>query len=446
MQDKAGEELRATPEPELTLPKWINEDPEAGAKGKLLYLEEWAKKSKFIKPSDVVISIVMIALGVFFWIAGLSLILMDPTLDNIIGSLLIIIFSSPFVLGGKFAYTEQIRHRPFCIYENGYTETFVSKEMALLQQERFIPWAEIVRVELETESIATGIIEHNFRIVRKSDDFAILNNYILSDPLVVHRLMKSFIPQKMDEELSSLFLEGPPFRKDNSDKIFFSIFEAFIIHFVLFFPIYINALTSSHIHNLIYDPFDFKIFILVVFSQLTALSFWYLVVGHSDLEQQIGLIKYRSKFSETGITIPRTVIGRCTKNVRSLIPWQNISAVRLKLDPQYYSHEAEMELSSSERFRIPISIYEQMGSVQEYEKRGTDYFRKDPAVPSEPIIQWNKLKLFLFSIPFWLPLMMNFGQEETSSIFLGFFVIFIIGLFSAGIIESIRISKWNKEK
>jgi len=444
MRDKTREEMIATPEPELTLPKWINEDPEAGAKGKLLYVEEWALRGRYQEFFLFGISILLMAIGVSSYVVGISLVVLDFSMNNIIGAIIIVIMSSIPAFMGWLGYSDQRRCRPFCIYEKGYTVHYVPQEEANLQQERFIPWAEVERVELETESIATGITEHNFKIVQTNDDYIVVNNYILSDPLFVLRFMRSVIPEKMDDKMSSSFLEDPPFRKDNSDKIFFSVFGAFIIHFVLFFPAYINAISSSHIQDLIFNSFDFKTFILVVFTQLAALSFWYLIVGHKDLEQQIGLIKYRAKFNEAGIKITRTVIGRCTKNVQALIPWQNISVVRLKLDPQYYSQEAEIELSSSERFRIPISIYEQMGSVQEYEKRGTDYFRKDPIVLSEPIIRWNKLKLLLFSLPFWLPIMMNFGQDETSLIFLTFIILFIVGLISAAIVESIRISKWNK--
>ncbi len=128
--------------------------------------------------------------------------------------------------------------------------------------------------------------------------------------------------------------------------------------------------------------------------------------------------------------IKKSVLGRCIKNIREVIPWEEIVSVRLKLDNEFYFHEAEMELSSGERFRIPIGIYKQMNSVSHFQKQGSDYVRNIPGDETEPVIRWNRFKLIIFSLPFWSPLLFsNISKLMVGLVVLGFIFCFLFFVF-----------------
>ncbi len=261
--DKKDMKMQTTDgKPLLTLPKWLKPDPTAGEKGRILYIEEWGHKSRYIDRAEIVISVLLMSFGVIFTISGIYLIITATALSDAIP--IVFIISIPAALGhiGKLAYSESFRNRPFTIYENGYSMPFAPKDEGSLNQEYFIPWSHVVNVELCHRHIHKNINEFWISIHRKDIEKASLHEKNLTDPLQVVLLLRELIPDKIDPKLNDGFITAPPFRENPIKDGYYRTFWNFQDSTILLLLLFISAMTLPILHDILMGTADLDGFFL----------------------------------------------------------------------------------------------------------------------------------------------------------------------------------------
>ena len=387
----------------LTLPPWFKANNSSGERGKLLYLEEWGKKRKFedwttiiMGPIFIIIGIAMAALPIislyFGWLSG--------SVDDIIMGFL---FMEGVGFAILFIFFNDVKTKvcfmPFAIYENGFTLTTVPWKQGWRRRETFVPWTRLESATLEELPMYTVV----FRIMKLKYD---ANKELklenvgrgrknLTDPFEVMKLFKSYVPEKMNKAFD-VFLGDENERQILRDPLLDEKPDSewlIGLGFLVFISFGIGTLLEKVVSG--EKSPAFLIIILSIFFPIAAFLF-YLFVVFSDRATQRSIIKEKAAFTTTGITIPKTFYGRHIKNIRSIIPWNEIRAVRMKLNSTIYYHEAEFETVSGEKYRIPYKIYEKLEERLDFKKEEWDYFNTAPASSSTPLESWNHRGLAAF--------------------------------------------------
>jgi len=386
-----------------TLSSWFKADNSSGDRGKLLYLEEWGKKRKFedwttiiMGPIFIIIGITMAALPIislyFGWLSG--------SVDDII---MVFLFMEGVGFAILFIFFNDVKTKvcfmPFAIYENGFTLTTVPWRQGWRRQETFIPWTRLESAVLEELPMYNFV----FRIMKlkyDGDKELKLENVgsgrkNLTDPFEVMKLFKRFVPGKMnkafdvflgDENERQIIRDPLPNEKPDRDWLI-------VLGFLVFISFGIGTLLEKVVSG--EKSPAFLIIILSLFFPIAAVLF-YLFVLLSDRGTQRSFIKEKASFTTTGITIPKTFYGRHIKNIRSIIPWNEIRAVRMKLNSTIYYHEAEFETVGGEKYKIPYKIYEKLEERSDFRKKEWDYLNTAPTSTSAPLESWNHRGLAAF--------------------------------------------------
>ena len=374
----------------ITLPSWFKPDKSAWKKGKLLYLEEWAKERKFKDRSDVIMGPVLILMGLMVVAIGLAgLTTGDMTVVLLFGGIGTVVSLMGF---GMFKF--EVQTMPFAVYESGFTLTTVPLKQGWQRQERFIPWTRLESVSLEETSMY-NVAFRSMKLKYGVDKEQELGYGSLTDPFEVMKLFKMYVPEKMNKAFT-VYVGDENERKIINDPFHGKSSKSdWVIPLgVVFFMSFITGSLLSDVVSGEKNQWSL-LFILPVFL-VPAAIFTYMSIGMLDRRTQRDLIEKKATFTSGGITIPKTFFGKHIKHIRGTIPWKETKAVRMKLEPTFYYHEAEFETIASEKYRIPYKIYEKMGEKSDFHKEEWAYLNTTPSSSSAPLERWNPRGLAVF--------------------------------------------------
>jgi len=126
------------------LPKWITPDPRWGDKGKVMYIEKWARDRWYPR----LIHLVGVV-GYFFVFIGILVVLGFFVRPLDLEDIFVLTFFSLFFLMLLVIMEIELLTMPFTIYEEGVTRREAGILDAILRRERFIHWSEIKDVEVK---------------------------------------------------------------------------------------------------------------------------------------------------------------------------------------------------------------------------------------------------------------------------------------------------------
>jgi len=116
------------------------------AAGELLYEPRWAHR-RILGWEVVVAGVASICLGIASLGPTISLLRIGSQLDLFLAPSMLLLFFS----FGVYLITYELRHMPFRVYENGFTEILVSLGEGLSRRERVIPKERIVALKQTME-------------------------------------------------------------------------------------------------------------------------------------------------------------------------------------------------------------------------------------------------------------------------------------------------------
>ena len=386
---------------DLKLPWWIIPDQGAGGKGKLLYIEEWGQRQMFRDRSDV--------FG-FWFIGSMSIMLFLLTIRAALDGLwLLSLFLGTicFILFGTHRKSIQLKkmfNMPFALYENGFTTVGASPLHIIVRRERFIPWTWLNETIAPKPGNVIALIYSDRSPGRKPPHVKnmVLRHPELNDPFRVMRLLRQCVPDKTNDSIL-LYLDENETREEyqgGSDPTFgVRLARWMIVPFLVLFPL-ISA--ASLLVVLIGKPS--AAYVIVVWEFLFIVIFRLLVMTADEYEQRI-LVQCEAACSPDGIVIRPSRYGTRIKHVRTHILWSEIAVVRLKLEPQEYRFEGEIETVRGERWRVPYAVYETMRKIPGFKKREYDYFSAAPAPRCDPVVRWDPLRTLRLVLLYHLPVL-----------------------------------------
>lgn len=376
-------------------------DPAMRGRGNLLYMEEWGRRSRFKSRMYAVVGGVMlltgpIGIGIGMY-SMISIINRGGTLLSAVlsvATLIYLIIGIIFIISGYFTFSKVIQHRPFKVYTRGFTLPMVSPLYGFLQKDIFIEWERVNKVLLKKpgkygEGKYAIVIEYDLgRVVELNDDN-------LSDPLKVIKLMKKYIPEKMTKNLKKLTskkvkIKGAEYWLEPQYRWMAPVFVIFLLVIISF-----GQLRTPPGEGAL--PLQYEmLFNLILMIIILILSWQAVNLERDDNDEKIyNEVEARKE----GIKMPSTLYGKMIRNVRKIVPYDDVKRVNLKLCPERYTHECEVVFFSGEKYRMPISVYKKVSKRSDFTKKGQDYINISPIKMGEPVsvIDYRKV-MFLTMI------------------------------------------------
>lgn len=397
-------------------------------RGQLLYQEDWSKKRRFQEPADyyfglfiMIMGCIVIALGIIF--------LFTPEWNPLLSPLLFIM-GIILVWGGKWLFSNQIKKMPFKIYEKGFTTIETSPDEKRNHEGEFVSWNRVNRVKLEDQSIMTM----NTKIIRIVYDFLKYNRLdldysTLSDPFEVMMIFREHIPEKMDEKFNNYYgtqneqreIKRPlPIKPDRYEWIGFYFCLLFIAG-ILGYGLSMMTITTSAIIASIFVVCFFGGAFIVLFKGS---------LSNADKNQR-EMIRANARATETGIVLTRIFPSHLIFRFQQEVPYSEIKIIRMKLDPIFYSHEAQFETFHGERYLVPYSIYKTISKRSDFIAGDFSYKNITSFKSAEPVIALNKIGLGLLFVILFSPIFIGLrspsGLLDTFSYYFRIlFLLFII--------------------
>jgi len=400
MEPENDEKPTGPDEPELTLPKWIRPYPDAKRRGKLLYIDEWARKRKYQNVGEYWTGVVQLISG--FAIFLVSIFTLDPY-NFAIGSMALIIF---MLFGFTEDYRIQTTMMPFTIYEHGMTLNLVPIEAGWKRQEIFVPWEEIESVDLFQSNSKRSI-----RIFTQRDENEPLIILPTSDPLRIMELLDEHIPAIVDglfDPYIGPIDEGswiPDPLPDRFRNYMWLKWYITVNLFLLFAGIWFFACITAA------DPIPFCPVALISFVPCAMIL--YLAVFPYDDEAQTLLMRKRAFPSDDGLHLPRTPFSAWIKGFRKLIPWSEIYKVTYALDPEYLFHDCEVVTCRGDRLRVPFSVYTWVGTHPDFGKEHGMYLNAHHFGLATPLRKFRTsgymIIVMMILLPFLVPTMIKYS-------------------------------------
>jgi len=337
-----------TDEPELKLPNWIKPDPEAGEKGKLLYIEEWAMKRKFFEPHNFIMGLTIFAIGIAIPVVwGIN----DGifSLKRFCGSSVFALFP---VLIGVWMTIDLYKRFPLCIYQHGFSLTEIPATIAIVRKEVFVPWKQLDRIELiqvvndERMTVTKFVYGGEKELwVPTDEEF---------DTMELFKVLSRVIPKKVDSKIAKLIdfndqLQIP----EHVEKPIGLFGELPILLLQLSFVFVTLMMLHSYFSS--GETTIFLLFSIVFFSFPYIMM--YAFVNDPSFHDLNVLIKCDAQLQEDRIQFGRTIQSKILNTVYNHIPLDEIHTVRLKLRNLLYDHIGQIETSSGEKFLVPIELY-----------------------------------------------------------------------------------------
>jgi parallel beta-helix repeat protein len=356
-------------------------------RGRLLYQEEWSKKHRFKNRDDIFAGALLVFAGLSVLGLGIySLIRSYPDISIAEGPVFII-FGVFMLLYGSGVLVKELKNMPFEVYEKGFTLPTVPFRAGLRRRDIFINWTRLKRASLgRFEMYNVGL--RNIKLIYDEDKELDLDAYIITDPFEVIKALDKYVPEKMEENFR--IYTG----KEDERKVIKPFIPMKASEFTWLMPfsvlIFISILTGYIMPSILVSKNGIiaLIMILSIMVPVAVAMFWIMTLV--DKNNQQSRIHFEARATSSGIEFPRTVLGRIIRKTRSIIPYDEVKIVRMKLDPVFYSHEAEFETAAGERFRAPFGIYEKVSQIEGFELKDYDYINKFQKSSKGPIIAWNR--------------------------------------------------------
>ncbi|MCD6383242.1 MAG: hypothetical protein J7L88_02120 [Thermoplasmata archaeon] len=363
-------------------------------KGRLLFIEEWAKKKKYKDGSKVFMGLVVMVMGVILIAMALWILATEGVSSASSLSFLIII--GFVVIGMGFAlFSSEVKRVPFKIYENGFTLPNVDLRKGMRREGVFIPWSRLHKATLETVSLY-GVGLKKIKLVYDGNESIVLDD--IEDPFRVIKLLKRLVPEKLD----STFKVYVGSKKERA-VVMSPVPLKPSLHRV-YMPYFMGIFMLVMIGSVLDVKMMFSVIGVIIIAVFSGTAFIMLYMAYTLEESEFrDLIRYRASATKRGIEIPTTFVSRHLKRVREYIPYDEVKVVRMKLHPLFLSHEAEFETMAGERYLVPFSVYMKVSKMKNFRLRGYDYVNtslgksRGPVVTSTP---WRTLLFFLFPYAF----------------------------------------------
>jgi len=370
---------------------------EDSPKGRLFFIEEWAKKKKYKDAANVFMGIVVVIMGLI--VIAMALWMMTEGEESSATGVLFL-FTIGFVVAGLgFAiFAGGVKRAPFKIYENGFTLPNVDLKKGLWREEVFIPWSRLQKATIDTVSLH-GVGLRRIKLVYDDNKSISLDD--IEDPFRVIKLLKRLVPEKLDSTFKvyvgskkeRAVVVSPVPLKPSLHRVYMPYFMGVFMLVVLG-----AVLEPKMLHSLV------GIILLTVLLSVALFMFY---MAYSSVKDELmDLIRYRARATERGIEIPTTFVIGHLRRVRRYVPYDEVKAVRMKLHPFFLSHEAEFETVAGERYLVPFSVYEKVSKMKNFRRKGYDYFNTTPAKSRGAIVASVPWRTALFFIlPFTLLLL-----------------------------------------
>jgi len=380
----------------LTLPRWFKPDRSAEVKGSLKYLEAWGMK----RPINNYLPLGLVFLIFIIAVAGMIMSVRMLLLDGEPFGVALILMMVFLMFTGKIVLHD-VLWMPFCIYENGFTLVTTPWKKAIRREEVFISWQRLNRVILHDAEFKNEI-RHYINFKYDNYKYGGLGHSSLKDPLAAINLLHQYVPDKMNDDFK-VYLTDESMRKIITKKSPYKSGGFFLKLFTLFVLTLLSITFAGTINKLLAGDIIFFLTggIMILFF---IIIFFYMLVGIIEKFHQQELIQEKARFINSGISFPITGLGDFIKRTDNIIPWENIKEVNLKLKSTYYYHEAEIETTAGEKYRIPYEIFKQMDELSSFVKHGDKYVNIKSVVSAKKFLNnWDykglTLIIFIFTIP-----------------------------------------------
>ena len=282
---------------------------------------------------------------------------------------------------------------PFCIYEYGFSRTRVSLDQGKRREETFIPWNRVDRISLDKNDEDENTTYH-IKIEFDADKTYWIPQLKELDYFKILTILKTIVPNKCSKEMDeivgdSLVLKPNPIWKP----------DLFLgpAYGILLGAVWLNLMISQTFETsqweLLFLPFVINAVLMsIVFSTV-------------DKDEK-RLIEICATCDEQGIILPKTLFARLSKTMREMVPWNEISIIRLKIDYRYFAHHGEIVTWSGEKFRVQLFSYKKLDEIDYFHKCGWDFINKNPTGTCSPIMIWSYPKLAAFYILLLSPLLL----------------------------------------
>ena len=292
------------------------------------------------------------------------------------------------ILMGFVMFRQEVTMMPLKIYENGFTLINVPLNQGWRREDQFLTWERLNKVKLESSEMY-NIMFRKITMSYDQDQSQELNYNNLDDPFKVMKALKKYVPEKMDEGFK-VYVGDENERKVISRPIPQTV-ESFrwimplLIALFMFFMIGVFLGMTGFSFKLV--AILFQLVLLAVFSPIVILMLY--MTFMLETRTQKNIINTNAKTTAYGIEFEKTALGKLIRNVRTKIPYNEIKIVRMKVDPFFYSHQAEFETVGGERFLIPFGVYQKISKRKDFKLVDFDYKNKHPGLSKGPVITTN---------------------------------------------------------
>jgi hypothetical protein len=294
----------------------------------------------------------------------------------------------------------------FKIYEKGCAVKMEPPKYGLFGSELFLYWEDIDYVSLSkkwswmdyhADSITMGYVGSNKLILDKKK---------IGDPFQVILLFKKYIPEKMGKEFEDL-LEKEDDIKFLKVKPTFDIDIERMTVGIVFVGLASLPFLNILILEIIYEtsPLSLRGIVFILLNLVLGIPILYLSFILSVVatrESQEELILDEARATDKGIKFPKGVLffEPILLRVRDFIDYNEIKALRLKLNNKNYTKEGEVEISNGARVRVPYNVFLKISKEPQFIKKGFDYEKKPAIHSKKPIISSNIPGTILFHMLF----------------------------------------------
>jgi parallel beta-helix repeat protein len=296
---------------------------------------------------------------------------------------------------GYSTLRSEITKMPFKLFSNGFTLTSVPFNQGFRRHESFVSLDRLKKASIESQSFY-GVAVRKIKLVYDENRELNLDSKNFDDPFLVMKTLKKYVSEKMDGSFD-MYLGDKKVKKIVKSPIPLKP-RPYKGICTIFLTVFIFIMAGAVLPMVIFENFDIVgIFVVGIFLPSIGIFLFWIGLSLQDHTQK-ELIKYNTKASESGIIIPTYFWGRLIKKTRKIIPYTDVRIVRMKVEPLFFAHEAELETVKGEKFRVPYDVYKVVSNRSEFVLKNFDYVNKDPGIAGLPLIQWNKQGIAILSI------------------------------------------------
>ncbi len=355
------------------------------AKGKLLYQEEWASKQRFKDRKDIL-------MGYFIAGMGVVLIIMGAYLSipwNSKGSLAIGMLGgigAVVIVMGYAQMAREYKRMPLRIYENGFSLPQVPVKQGFRREETFIDWSRLDTISVKTYAFYNVGIKGMVLVYDRGTELD-LGYDLLPDPIEMMKLLRTKVPEKMDKTFAP-YVGEPSERRVVEKPIPMSPsgYNWALPMLLVVFMFIMTGTLFGIVHSL-----RGVLFMMIPVGLFSGMAYVFIRLSFSLEERGFrDRMQCKAEATAQGISVTRTPLGRIIRVTRPVVPWDEIACVRVKLDPMFYSNEAEFETVAGEKYWAPYRVYLSARENPTFSDDGYTATNGKTSPSRGPIVQTNR--------------------------------------------------------